>query len=158
MRAPDNAGRWVRSYHPGFGWPSLLLIAIGAVVSCAFLLPREVSTGFVDRILYGLPPVLPRRPVVLVVSGRASDESAVLETVQPRGYTVRRAATAEAGLRKLRREANRIGIVVLDGDLAGAERIASEAKTACPNARVVEVSGTRAAGEIARRLMDAGVN
>jgi DNA-binding NtrC family response regulator len=117
-----------------------------------------VPAGVLDRIMHGPPQVSLARPDVLVVSANASDQTAVSQTVRPRGYTVRSASSVDAGRSSLGSGPERIGIVVIDGDMAGAKRLIGEVKATCPAARVIVLSGARDAGEISSRLVDAGVN
>jgi hypothetical protein len=141
-------------YRPGFGWQSLLLAVILAAVAFMVLVPA----GVLDRVMHGPPQVSLARPDVLVVSTKASDQAAVVQTVRPRGYTVRSVPSVEAGVSSLGSGPDRIGFVVIDGDMAGAKRLIGEVKATCPAAQVIVLSGARDAGEIASRLVGAGVN
>jgi hypothetical protein len=152
---PGTVGMRVsHDYRPGFGWQSLLLAVI--VVAVAFMV--LVPAGVLDRIMHGPPQVSLARPDVLVVSANPSDRATVAQTVQPRGYTVRSVSSVDAGRSILAAEPERIGIVVIDGGMAGAKRLISEVKVTCPAARVIVLSGARDAGEISSRLVGAGVN
>jgi hypothetical protein len=42
--------------------------------------------------------------------------------------------------------------------MAGAKLLISEVKAACPNARLIVLSGAQDEGEISSRLIDAGMN
>lgn len=117
-----------------------------------------VPAGVLDRIRHGPPRVSPARPDVLVVSAKGSDQAAVIQAAQPRGYTVRSVSSVESGLESLRQRPDQIGFVVIDGGMAGAKLLISEVKAACPNARLIVLSGAQDEGEIPSRLIDAGMN
>ena len=152
---PGTTGvRVGNEYRPGFGWHALLLGVVLVAVAFMVLVPA----GVLDRILHGPPQVSLARPDVLVVSANPSDQAAVSQTVRPRGYTVRSASSVNAGRSSLGSGPDRIGIVVIDGNIAGAGRLVDEVKAACPAARVIVLSGARDAGEISSRLVAAGVN
>jgi hypothetical protein len=68
------------------------------------------------------------------------------------------APSVQAGLERLQREPVRVGIVVIDGDLLGAMRMAREAKAACPVARVIVLSGPRGPGEVSSLLVEGGLD
>jgi hypothetical protein len=67
------------------------------------------------------------------------------------------AANAEQGLAQLQSDQKQIAFVVVDGDMAGANRVVITANKSHPEARLVILTGARQAGDVSRRLLDAGV-
>ena len=97
----------------------------------------------VGALLNPLVAIGPARPDVVLVSRKESGRRGVILTVEPRGYLVQVARTAKDGLGQLAERGGRIGMVVVDGGLADAGRVAQQAVALCPRARLV-VYGDRA--------------
>lgn len=139
-----------REHHRGFGWDTIILAIAVLAVAVAAMIP----TGVLDRILHGPPGIVPSKPYVLVVSARQSDQLAAAGTLQPRGYIVLLADNAAVGLEDLQRQPQRIGALVIDGDIPGAGRLIGRLKTVCPEARLIVLSGPRDAGRVSNLLVD----
>ena len=107
--------------------------------------------------MHRAPEVSTAHPEVLIVSTKSSDQDAVLGAVQPRGYKTRHAASATAGLKSLEDDPGRIGFVVIDGDMAGAQQVINAAKLASPSAHLVVLKGQRGPETISLMLIAAGL-
>jgi ActR/RegA family two-component response regulator len=94
---------------------------------------------------------------VLVVSANDLDVLSVSQTASARGYGVSTSANVQDGIARLQHARKQIAFVVIDGDMAGANRVISAAKSGHPNARLVVLSGERQAGDVSGRLLEAGV-
>jgi ActR/RegA family two-component response regulator len=108
-----------------------------------------------DRLFHGAPTQTVKGQV-MVVSAKDADVLAVSQTASSRGYHVSIAASAKDGIAGLN-AAKQIAVVVIDGDLAGANRVVITANRIHPEARLVILTGTRQAGDVASRLLAAGV-
>ncbi len=143
-----------KAYSPGFGWQSIFLpLAILAIV-VGVVVPKE----YWDRLSPSRSASAPQRPEVLVVTGRDSYAAKVAETVGPRGYLIVVTNKIETALEKLQLDAGRIGCVVLDRDVAQADRLASAVQTTTPAARLVILRGAPPSDQIPQILINAGVN
>jgi CheY-like chemotaxis protein len=99
--------------------------------------------------------VVPVRPNVLLASAKSTDRFSVATTVEPRGYTVLTAASAESALRHLREKAGQIGIVVVDSALPNAQRVVDAVPAVCPGARPIILTGERRPAQVAALLISA---
>lgn len=150
--ADPEPKRWGREYRGGGSvWKDLAIVAV--VIVGGFLLTTQ---GTLDRLLHGPPPATPNGQVLLI-SAHTPDIVAVRQTVLPRGYTVRTASNADEGFAGLQRESGQIGFVVIDGDMGGAKRLVAAAKSSCPQARLIVLTGPRQVGDVANRLIDGGI-
>jgi len=102
-----------------------------------------------------LEPALPVRPQVLVITSNRDDQTRVALTVSPRGYRVVVAETAASGSEILRSAASRIGVIVLDTRIRGAESIAAMAHSLVPVAKLIELRPNHATAEVSKALLDA---
>lgn len=96
---------------------------------------------------------LPARPQALVITGNRDVQNWVALTVNPRGYRIVFAETAGHAGDILRSEASRIGVVVLDTQTLGAERVVAMAQSLAPEAKLVRVGPHPAATEISQLLV-----
>ena len=140
-------------YKPGFGWASLGLGIIVAAVVVIALVPERTMNGLV----HGPTPLSLTQPDVLVVSPSDTDQAAVIQTVTPRGYTVRLAAGIDAGLETLRSEPSRVGIVLVDGDLPKADAMIKAVKASCPTAKLIVISDGLQPAAISTLLVNTGL-
>ena len=135
----------------GSVWKDLAIVAAVFVVGIVV-----TSPGLRDRLIHGSPaPVF--KGEVVVVSGKDMDVLSVSQTASPRGYRVSIAADAENGVSRLQDAGKQIAFVVVDGDMAGATRVISAAKSSHPTAQLLVLSGARQAGDVSSRLLEAGV-
>lgn len=145
---PPRTGSLGREYKGGGGWKSAAIVILVAVIGFAVTTP-----GFVDRLLHGPPPAA-QKIEVLVVSSTDTDIVAARQTLLPRGYPVRAAATAEAAIEEIER--TQVGFVLLDGNMAGAKRVASAARFTRPGIRIMTLMGKRDIRDVSERLIAAG--
>jgi hypothetical protein len=141
----------------GSDWPlalSFLLLA-GCFLGASDLGARisEIMRQGVGALLNPRVAIVPARPDVVLVSRKESDRRGVILTVEPRGYLVQVARTAKDGLGQVVARGGRIGMVVVDGGLAGAGRLAREATALCPRARLVVLAGPRQDAQVAARVL-----
>ena len=141
-----------RDYRGGASVWKDLAIAAGVVVVGIVV----TSPGFLDRLIHGSPAPVSKGEV-LVVSAKDMDLLSVSQTASTRGYRVSIAADADDGVARLQNAGNQVAFIVVDGDMAGANRVISAAKSSHPNARLVVLSGARQAGDVSSRLLEAGV-
>lgn len=117
------------------------------------------SLGALEALVPKLPSgpsdVVPVRPGVLVASVKATDRFSVTTTLEPRGYTVLSAASAESALRQLGEKAGQIGIVVVDSALPNAQRVVDAVPAVCPGAQPIILTGERRPAQVAARLIGA---
>jgi len=111
--------------------------------------------GMLDRLIHGSPAQAVKGEV-LVVSAKDTDVLAVNQTASSRGYRVSIAATADDGIAGLS-AAKQVSVVVIDGDMAGANRVVVAANRSHPEARLLILTGARHAGEVSAKLLGAGV-
>jgi hypothetical protein len=108
------------------------------------------------RALLHKPLVLtPARPDIVLVSREESDRRGLILTAEPRGYRVQLARSAENALVELRARGENVGMVVVDGGLAGSGLVARQATLLCPQARLVILHGPREPAEVAARVLPA---
>jgi CheY-like chemotaxis protein len=98
---------------------------------------------------------IPARPQVLVVTNNRDDQTQVAFAVNPRGYHVVVAETADSGSQILHSDATRIGVVVLDTQLPGAETIAALARSLVPDAKLINLAPNHAITDLSKLLSDA---
>lgn len=141
----------------GSDWPlalSFLLLA-GCFLGASDFGARisEIMRQGVGALLNPMVAIGPARPDVVLVSRKESDRRGVILTVEPRGYLVQVARTAKDGLGQLAQRGGRIGLVVVDGALANAGRVAQQAVALCPRARLVVLRGPRQPAQVAARVL-----
>jgi hypothetical protein len=146
-----------RPHRPNSFW--LVSGLIGAFVLGTTSTGRQVWA----EILASLPPmpgtaaaiIVPARPQVLVVTGKGGDEFTVAATVNPHGYRVRVARTAAGGRSILQSDASRIGVVVVDMGLAGAQRVIGLTRSLAPQAKLIELDPNHRASDVSVPLLRA---
>ena len=117
------------------------------------LLKAEISSS-VRSVLHGpVPPGSPARPQVLVVTQNPDDEARIVATVNPRGYQVVVVETAAIAKAILRSNASRIGVVVVDTELGGAESVATLARSIVSDNKVIKLRRNHGATDIAVLLL-----
>ncbi len=99
--------------------------------------------------------VVPPRPEVLVVTTDRNDQNRVAFAVNPRGYHVVVAETEASASIILRSDANRIGVVVLDTHMPGAETITALAHSLVPGASLINLLPNHATTDVSKLLLDA---
>lgn len=135
-------------------WPVVMVFGLMAVFILGLthtgeLLRAEMSSSF-RSVFYGpVNPAPPARPQVLVVTQNHDDEARILATVNPRGYQVVVAETASIAIAILRSNSSRIGVVVVDSELAGAETLATLAHGIVSDDKVIKLHRNHRATEIA---------
>jgi len=115
----------------------------------------EEMLGWTTAAHHPAAPVLPARPQVLVVTTNPEDQTRAALAVNPRGYRVVVAETQERASGILRADADRIGVVVIDSEIPGAETIAAMARALAPVAKVIRLPPDHAAVSLSKPLLDA---
>ncbi len=103
-------------------------------------------------------PVQPaplERPQVLAIMRDREDQCRVVLTVAPRGYRVVVAETAARARETLRSDASRIGVVVIDAKIPGAESLAALARSLVPVAKVIRLPPNHTPTDVSKLLVDA---
>ena len=131
-------------------WTDLALVLV--VVAVGVLITRP---GMLDRLFHGAPSQTAKGEV-MVISAKDMDVLAVSQTASARGYGVSIAGIAEDGVARLQSAGKQIAVVI-DGDMAGANRVVITANRRHPEARLVILTGARQAGDVSARLLGAGV-
>ena len=138
------------------GWStSVTLFLLGTFVlamSEPGLQVRWRLERYFNQALHRPVPVALSRPDVVLISGHEMDRRGVLLTAAPRGYAVRVARDAEGGMHEMLSRPDRIGMVVVDGGLPGLARLERQARSLCPEAHVVVLSGARDTADVASRV------
>jgi ActR/RegA family two-component response regulator len=132
-------------------WKDLAIAAAIVVVGVVATKP-----GFLGPLIQGSPAPTVKGEVI-VVSAKDLDLLSVSQTASVRGYRVSIAANTEDGVAQLQNAGKQIAVVVIDGDMAGANRVVVTANRIHPEARLVILTGTRQAGDVSARLLGAGV-
>jgi CheY-like chemotaxis protein len=141
-----------REYRGGGSvWRDLVVVA--AVVALGIAVTRP---GFLDRLVHGSPTATVKADV-LVVSAKDVDVFSTRQVASPRGYGVVLARNADDGIARVQSTRGQIAVLVVDGDMPGAKRVISAAKSGHPNARLVVLTGARQASDVSSRLLDAGI-
>jgi len=141
-----------REYRGGGSvWKDLVMVAAVVIVGIAVTRP-----GLLNRLLQGSPTAAAKGDV-LVVSTRDVDVLSTRQIASPRGYSVVQARNADDGVARVQSTGTQIVVLVVDGDMPGAKRVISAAKSESPNARIVVLTGTRQASDVSGRLLDAGI-
>ena len=135
----------------GSAWKDVLIVA--AIIVIGITLTRP---GLLDRLLHGSPAAVAKGDV-LVVSVKDVDVLSARQTASPRGYNVLLAGNVEDGIARLQSAEGHIALVVVDGDMPGAKRVISAAKSGHPNARLVVLTGARQASDVSERLLNGGI-
>ena len=142
------------------GWPVALVFGLMAVFILGLTqtgqqLQAEMSSSL-RSVLHGpVAPALPARPQVLVVTQNPDDEANIIMTVNPRGYQVVVAETTAIARAILRSNASRIGVVVIDTELAGAESVTTLAQSLLPGEKVIKLRRNHGPTDIAVLLLAA---
>jgi len=142
------------------GWPVALVFGLMAVFILGLTqtgqqLQAEMSSSL-RSVLHGpVTPALPARPQVLVVTQNPDDEANIIMTVNPRGYQVVVAETTAIARAILRSNASRIGVVVIDTELAGAESVTTLAQSLLPGEKVIKLRRNHGPTDIAVLLLAA---
>lgn len=141
------------------GWPAILVF--GLLIFFILGLTPE-GRDLADRVEIALNPARhavtppgPACPEVLVAGTDATDEYRISATLEPRGYNVRFAGTADAVRRILQADARRIGIVVLGNDKVQTRQLATLASTLAPSAKLIKLPAKHSSTELAAILLNA---
>ena len=126
---------------------------VAVIVAVGIALTRP---GFLDRLLHGSPQAVAKGDV-LVVSVNDVDVLSARQTASARGYTVVLARNSEDAVALVQRAGSHLALIVVDADMPGAKRVISAAKGDHPNVRQVILTGTRQAGDVSSRLLEAGI-
>ena len=149
---------------------SVALILVMVISVAAGFTPRERIDWSVRRISGVVALLRPshgiERSDVIILSGEANDRFAVGATLEPRGYVIHHALTAEQAIAEMQRQPGRIAMVVADEAAPGARRTLLAAQKLCPEACPVLLKGRRepaqvatiVAGALDRHLTPAQVN
>ena len=141
------------------GWPVVLVFGLMAVFTLALThtgqqLQAEMSSSL-RSVLHGPTPAPPARPQVLVVTQDHDAEADIVATVNPRGYQVVVVETATIAIALLRSNASRIGVVVVDTKLAGADSVTALAQSILPGEKVIRLRPNHGVTDLAVLLMAA---
>jgi CheY-like chemotaxis protein len=147
-----------RESNRSFDWSVALIVLMVGVLTLS-LMPSDRINWSVRRIAGAVALLGPtggnERSDVLILSRQASDQFAVTATLAPRGYTIHVVPTAKAALAELRRQSNRIDIVVVDEALPEARGTLAAARKLRPEACPVLLKGPREPAQVAKLLVDA---
>ena len=149
-----------RDSHFDSGWPVALVFGLMAVFILGLThtgqqLQAEMSSSFRSVLHGSVTPAPPARSQVLVVTQNLADEAHIVTTVNPRGYQVVVAETAVIAQAILRSHASRIGVVVIDCELAGAESVTTLAQSILPREKVIQLRRNHEATDLAVLLLAA---
>ena len=150
-------------------WSVVLIVSmvIGMAITIA---PTDRINWSVRRISGAValfrPTQAMERSDVVILSRQAADRFAVSATLEPRGYIIHHALTAEQAIAEMQRQPGRIAMVVADEAAPGARRTLLAAQKLCPEACPVLLKGRRepaqvatiVAGALDRHLTPAQVN
>lgn len=132
---------------------SVVLILLMVISVAAGFTPRERIDWSVRRISGAVALLRPSRGNerldVIVLSGEANDRFAVGATLEPRGYVVHHATTAEQAIAEMQRQPGRIAMVVVDEAAPGARGTLLAARKICPEACPVLLKGRRKPAQVA---------
>ena len=98
---------------------------------------------------------IPQRPQLLVVTGNRDDPYTAAVVVNPHGYRVVVAETAEAAQGILQADADRIGVVLVDKQVAQADRVLGLARTLAPSAKLIQLPRNHQGTDVCALLRDA---
>ena len=144
--------------HSESGWPVAMVFGIMAAFILGLSHTGQQLRAEIAETISGHGPTAPARPTrpeVLLLSGNQADQARVAGTVNPRGYQVLAAATAEACEELLRAHAARIGVIVVDSEWSAAARVAGMADTLAPGVKIVKLPPQHTASDLAVLLLGA---
>lgn len=136
-------------------WPVILMLAcvcsfMTALTSPGRQLVAALRVSFSSR---RYSPPTPVRPVVLVATTDPDDVNRVAATVVPRLYQVLNATSCEGAQQMLRSNADRIGVIIVDGKSPEGRSLAKLAEGLAPEAKVIRLPAKHGPTEIASELI-----
>jgi CheY-like chemotaxis protein len=141
-------------------WPAAAACALIAVFTFSLTpMGQQLETTALKHVALHsnarTEPLLLARPEVLVVTRNSEDQFRVAATLVPRGYRVLVAGTAVTAQELIRRDANRIGLIVVDTELAKGEGVANLARSLAPGTKLIRLPSKHGSTEVAVLLMAA---
>jgi hypothetical protein len=132
---------------------SVALVLLMVISVAAGFTPRERIDWSVRRISGAVALLRPSRGMersdVIILSGEANDRFAVGATLEPRGYVIHHAPTAEQAIAEMRRQPGGIAMVIVDESAPGARGTLLAARKICPEACPVLLKGHREPAQVA---------
>ncbi len=139
-------------------WSVVLIVSmvIGMAITIA---PTDRINWSVRRISGAVAVFRPaqamERSDVVILSRQAADRFAVGATLEPRGYVIRQAPTAELAIAQLRQQRGHIAMVIVDEAMPGARDTLMAARKICPDACPVLLKGPREPAQVASIVVGA---
>src|SRR5450432_297177 len=137
------------------GWPIVLIaVALGSFAAAITPTGNRLCKEFLESLAVRNQPVALARPDVLLIGDNPSDQMNIAMTIAPRGYNLVLAENVATGLERLRADANRIGLIVLDSRLAGVRSVAHVARVTSPEARLITLHPRHTTADLVGLLLN----